>query len=408
MTTFTPASIEEAQTWLQQRLEQPKPFQIRGNQTHFQAKAIPSSTESEDVLSLSKLTATNFFDPDDMVVGVEAGMSISKLQEILAEKKMVLPVNPWFGNSTLGGLLACNDIGPNRLMMGGLRDCIIGIEYINGRAERVHAGGKVVKNVTGYDLCRMMLGSLGGLGVITAANFKVIPQPVEPHGLYSRFQDTSWLLGAAALQEARLPIDWIQALAPATTGEPDWILGIGISGNPERQARLEKELQSLFQNQLKSIADGKTNRSLGYLPGTGRYTGWLEGLRKKWKLLPNHLHVMVLLNTRDALQPIRLEALQHNELYQVIHPIGADLHFLLDVEDPSEQLDFLQELKNRFRRTDAKMVFGSAHPDLSLQDLGEFGRSTAYSFTQRLQRHLDPAGVFHAPFYQLPQAMNAS
>ena len=70
-----------------------KPFQIRGNQTHFQAKAIPSSAESEDVLSLSKLTATNFFDPDDMVVGVEAGMSISKLQEILAEKKMVLPVN---------------------------------------------------------------------------------------------------------------------------------------------------------------------------------------------------------------------------------------------------------------------------------------------------------------------------
>ena len=51
MTNFVPASIEEAQTWLQQRLEQPKPFQIRGNQTHFQAKAIPSSTESEDVLS---------------------------------------------------------------------------------------------------------------------------------------------------------------------------------------------------------------------------------------------------------------------------------------------------------------------------------------------------------------------
>ena len=118
--------------------------------------------------------------------------------------------------------------------------------------------------------------------------------------------------------------------------------------------------------------------------------------------------MMVLLNTRDALQPIRLEALQNSDLHQVIHPIGADLHFLLDVEDPNEQLDFLQELKNRFWRTDAKMVFGNAHPDLSLQDLGEFGRSTAYSFTQRLQRHLAPAGVFHAPFYQLPQAMNAS
>ena len=56
--------------------------------------------------------SNQFFDPDDMVVGVEAGMSSSKLQEILAEKK-ILPVNPWFGNSTLGGLLAYNDIGPN-------------------------------------------------------------------------------------------------------------------------------------------------------------------------------------------------------------------------------------------------------------------------------------------------------
>ena len=83
MTNFVPASIEETQTWFQQRLERPKPFQIRGNQTHFQAKAIPSSDESENVLSLSKLTATNFFDPDDMVVGVEAGVRISKLQETL-------------------------------------------------------------------------------------------------------------------------------------------------------------------------------------------------------------------------------------------------------------------------------------------------------------------------------------
>ena len=117
---------------------------------------------------------------------------------------------------------------------------------------------------------------------------------------------------------------------------------------------------------------------------------------------------MVLLNTRDALQPIRLEALQHSNLHQVIHPIGADLHFLLDVEDPNEQLDFLQELKNRFWRTDAKIVFGNAHPDLSLQNLDEFGRSTAYSLTQRLRQYLDLAGVFNAPFYQLPQAMNAS
>lgn len=408
MTTFTPNTIDETQEWLRQRLEPSAPFVIRGNQTRFLAQATPESPQAGEVLSLKQLTRTNFFDPDDLVVGVEAGMSIGALQQLLAEKNMVLPINPWFSQSSLGGLLACNDIGPNRLMMGGLRDSIIGIEYLNGRAERVHAGGKVVKNVTGYDLCRMMLGSQGGLGVITAANFKVIPQPVAPHGLYGRFSDTSWLLGLAAVHEGRLPVDWVQAQAPATTGQPDWVLGIGISGNSERQARLEKELQALFSGELLRVAEGASNRKLGYLPGTARHTGWVEGLRKKWKLAPQHLHVMVLLSTRDALQPIRLESLRHERLHQVAHPIGADLHFFLNDENLTTQREFLNELQNRFRRTGAKMVLGSGHNELTLQDLGEYARPTAYAFTQRLQQHLDPAGLFHAPFYQLPQTIAAS
>ena len=107
-----------------------------------------------------------------MVVGVESGMSIRTLQELLGERSMLLPVNPWFPDSSVGSVVACNDFGPNRMNMGGLRDCIIGIEYINGKGEIVHAGGKVVKNVSGYDLTRMMLGSQGGLGIITAVNFK--------------------------------------------------------------------------------------------------------------------------------------------------------------------------------------------------------------------------------------------
>ena len=115
-----------------------------------------------------------------MVVGVEAGMSIRTLQKMLGERNMLLPVNPWYSDSCVGSVAACNDFGPNRLFMGGLRDYIIGIEYINGKGEIVTAGGKVVKNVSGYDLTRMMLGSQGGLGVITALNFKVLPHPVDP------------------------------------------------------------------------------------------------------------------------------------------------------------------------------------------------------------------------------------
>ena len=183
MSKIEPCSLEELQNWINSRIETQVPFRICGNGSRFVStisgnqKDIPG-----DILSLKKLNGTRFFDPDDMVVGVEAGMSIRTLQGMLAEKNMVLPVNPWFPDSCVGSVVACNDYGPNRMDMGGLRDCIIGIEYINGKGELVQAGGKVVKNVSGYDLTRMMLGSQGGLGVITAVNFKVSPRPVNRMG----------------------------------------------------------------------------------------------------------------------------------------------------------------------------------------------------------------------------------
>jgi FAD/FMN-containing dehydrogenase len=399
--TFQPHSIDEAQRWVQARIESQQPFVVRGRSNRFLPK---TGHQIEDTLSLANLKQVNFFDPDDMVVGIESGHSVAELQQLLGQKNMVLPVNPWFGNSSVGGLLACNDIGPNRLNMGGLRDCIIGIQYINGRGERVHAGGKVVKNVTGYDLPRMMLGSQGGLGVITAANFKVTPQVVAPHGMFARFSDSSWLLGIAELHASRLPVDWIQALTPAETTSQDWILGVGISGNAERRARLQKELQALFNNRLTTLPEGETRPELGFLPGTARHTGWVEALRAEWKLAPAHLHLMVLLPTRDALRPIRIESLRHENLHAVAHPVGADLHFFLNSTDAEAQREFLREALPLFRNTPAKMVLAHAHAEVSPAELGDFAQPAGYAFTQRLQKHLDPAGVFHAPFYQLSAA----
>ena len=90
---------------------------------------------------------------------MEAGQTAIEIQKLLAQKKMQLSINPWYPHSTLGGMVSTNISGPNRMNMGGLRDSLIGIEYFNGLGEQVKAGGKVVKNVTGYDLTRMMIGN---------------------------------------------------------------------------------------------------------------------------------------------------------------------------------------------------------------------------------------------------------
>jgi FAD/FMN-containing dehydrogenase len=395
MTVFAPETIEQAQEWVQARISAQEPFCVRGVGRHFSSQEPTTSLES------TRLTRTNFFDPDDMVVGVESGMRVNALQGLLSEKDMVLPVNPWFEDSTVGGLLAANDIGPNRLNMGGLRDCIIGIEYLNGQGERVHAGGKVVKNVTGYDLCRMMLGSLGGLGVITSANFKMMPQPVAPHGLYGRFSDSTWLQNVAALHTGRLPIDWLQALSPAESGTSDWLLGIGFSGNKERRSRLEREIRALFEVPLHLLADGESHPDLPYLPGSARFTGWVSGLRRFWKLPPAHLHLMALMPTSEALNPMRFETLRTDSLRMAIHPIGGDLHFFLDSEEADSQKALINALQPILRRVQGKLVLGNAVPGIGYETLGDFAKPPGYSVAKRLKQHLDPAGVFHSAFYDL-------
>ena len=408
---FLPKTIEDAQAWLRERLAAQQPFAVRGANSRFHPQEIPpgppfpkggDEVATPEILSTAKLTRTNFFDPDDMVVGVEAGMTVAALQALLAEQGMVLPVNPWFAESTIGAAFACNDNGPNRLNMGGFRDCVIGIEYLNGNGERVHAGGKVVKNVSGYDLCRMQIGSLGGLGVITALNFKVIPQPVAPHGLYGRFPDSTWQQRVAELHSARIPVDWIQAFAPAESGSMDWLLGIGFSGNAARQQRIEREIQTICRGDLQLVAAGETPLGLSFLPGTDRFTGWVPKLRQLWKLPAQHLHLMTLLTTSAALHPTHLESIRSEQTRMVVHPIGADLHCFLDSEDATTQREFIASLQPMLRQMQAKLVLGNAASAIGYSDLGEFAQPPGYALVQRLKRHLDPAGVFHAPFYEQP------
>ena len=254
MSIYEPGTLKEIQSWVSSRIESQDLFRICGNcSRRLTPVSGNSDTNSSDILSVNNLNKTRFFDPDDMVVGVEAGMSIRTLQKILGERNMLLPVNPWYSDSCVGSVAACNDFGPNRMFMGGIRDYLIGIEYINGKGEIVTAGGKVVKNVSGYDLTRMMLGSLGGLGVITALNFKVLPNPIDPHGMFANFKNEEWLVQVKELLKRRLPLDWIQA---TSTNDSIWSLGLGYYGNLSKRNRIESEISDVFGESMEILTDG--------------------------------------------------------------------------------------------------------------------------------------------------------
>lgn len=116
----------------------------------------------------------------DMTITVEAGMRIETLQEHLASENQYLPIDiPQGHRATIGGAIAANVFGPSRYGCGTFRDYLLGISAIDGRGRLFSAGGRVVKNVAGYDLCKLMVGSLGTLGIITQVTLKLSPIPPE-------------------------------------------------------------------------------------------------------------------------------------------------------------------------------------------------------------------------------------
>jgi len=120
--------------------------------------------------------------PSELVVTVKAGTSLAELENMLAEQGQCLAFEPpHFGaGATVGGMVAAGLAGPSRASVGGVRDHVLGVQLLNGLGEALTFGGQVMKNVAGYDVSRLMAGSMGTLGVITEVSLKVLPQaPAE-------------------------------------------------------------------------------------------------------------------------------------------------------------------------------------------------------------------------------------
>ncbi|WP_295952448.1 glycolate oxidase subunit GlcE [Rhodoferax sp.] len=150
-----------------------KPLDIQGGNTkHFYGE-IPHG----EVLDMRPLTGISSYEPSELVVTVRAGTRLAELEARLAEKGQCLPFEPpRFGpDGTVGGMVAAGLSGPSRASVGCVRDYVLGTTVLNGQGEVLSFGGQVIKNVAGYDVSRVMAGSLGVLGVICEVSLKVLP-----------------------------------------------------------------------------------------------------------------------------------------------------------------------------------------------------------------------------------------
>jgi len=119
------------------------------------------------------------YEPTELVITARAGTRLSEIENTLSEEGQMLGFEPPYfaASATLGGTVACNFSGPRRPYRGAARDYVLGCNIINGKAEQLHFGGEVMKNVAGYDVSRLMCGAMGTLGVLLDVSLKVIPRP---------------------------------------------------------------------------------------------------------------------------------------------------------------------------------------------------------------------------------------
>jgi glycolate oxidase FAD binding subunit len=179
---LTPSTEAEAAELVREHAAKKTPLHIRGGGTRA---GFGNVVNAEATLSSSSLSGIVEYNPAEMVITARAGTSVAEIEEALAANGQGMAFEPMdhrgamgtSGTPTIGGLFAVNSSGPRRFTAGAARDHLLGIRFVNGAGDVVKAGGKVMKNVTGLDLVKLLAGSHGTLGFLTEVTFKVLPVP---------------------------------------------------------------------------------------------------------------------------------------------------------------------------------------------------------------------------------------
>lgn len=193
-------------------------------------------------MSLARLHGIIEHDAGDLTATVRAGTRLAELQAELARRGQWLPLDPALEDATIGGIIATNSCGPGRIRYGACRDLILGLRVALPSGEVITVGGKTVKNVSGYDLPKLFIGSLGTLGVITAATFKLLPAP--PSTAWSGWEFSSDMAAETAcarLASSQLEFTAIELISAEVIGElAGWVVlcrAEGLAFAVERQMK---------------------------------------------------------------------------------------------------------------------------------------------------------------------------
>jgi glycolate dehydrogenase FAD-binding subunit len=235
--TFCPETPEQLAETLRDLAAEHRSIRLGGNFSKDRLGGAPQAADA--TVSTSALKKLRQYEPRDLTVSVEAGMPFAELERILAEHHQMLPLDPPFDQSTVGGVISANLSGPRRRLYGTARDMVIGMTFATLEGKLIQSGGMVVKNVAGLDMGKLMIGSFGTLAAVATINFKVFPVPAGSRTFVMDFKTA-----AEAFAERDRILESV--LQPSAMDVVNWPSGfrllVGTGGNEAVLDRYAKEL----------------------------------------------------------------------------------------------------------------------------------------------------------------------
>ncbi len=324
-------------------------------------------------LDLSRLDRLVEHEPADLTITVEAGMRLSELQRRLGERGQWLPLDPPSdATATIGGLLAVNASGPARYAHGTARDLLIGIAVVTADGRLTRSGGRVVKNVAGYDMGKLHIGALGTLGVVVQASFKVAPLPRVVKTLVLPADGPEPLVDAVAgIRKGGLAVN---GMALAKQSEGEWMLAVRLAGRDAAVERSEREVRSLAATVVEAGEDV-----------------WTDALSLCRPLSPESVVVRAGARPRDVLYVSRL--LSDAAADVLAYPTAGVLFARWPAPDGAT--DLITRLRQAMSALGGSLVVEAAPTDLK-RAVGVWGEpGPDFDLMRRLKSELDPAGTLN-------------
>lgn len=378
-----PGSIEETSELMKLASGEDLTAAPRGGGTKMSLGNPPRNVDL--IVSTTRMNEVIEHTPGDQVVRVQAGLKLEDLQEQLAEADQILAIDPpeRSAGATVGGVVAANSSGPRRYRYGTIRDLIIGITVVLPDGTVAKAGGKVVKNVAGYDLSKLFTGSLGTLGIIATCNFRLHPRPEAARTVAVELGDT---LSAGQAAQAMVHAQLVASAVELHCSEDHKLLTVLIEGIPpgvEAQVETASYLLKGF-GEVRTLSDEEVEH-LGPLdpPGVGD-----EDVAIKIAHPPAELTGVL-----DSI----LEATERRGVTPRItgHAGTGVTYVALSGGDEDARVQTVEELREIWVRRGGSVVVRKA-PVQAKKRLEAWGPAGDYlGLTRRMKDKFDPRGVLN-------------